>query len=276
MNREVPIESAQRVPPVVEHGLLGARSRNWLIDAERWSSRLVWVSGVLLVAVVAKNAWEARSIAERARAMRCDQPIFTFGQAFVGDNIDHTFHVVNVGRQPIQISRVWTECGCTAVGIDLNGRLIEPQQSFDVPVRLALSTSEAGNMERKVIVEFADKPGHRLLLKLTGRVEPRWSWSPQLVVFDALSASQQSSRVITVTRNRDLPPATIERVDSSASWLHAEFERCSSCSDARSWRITVSTVPPLVNGRQDAVLEVQASDSPTSIGPIRVTRIVTE
>jgi hypothetical protein len=43
-----------------------------------------------------------------------DESIFDFGDLLQGDKVEHTFRFVNAGSQPLIITNVSTQCGCTA------------------------------------------------------------------------------------------------------------------------------------------------------------------
>ena len=96
-----------------------ATAGNSRMTLEWWTSWIVRLSALLLAVVVTSNAWRAYSQWQRARMVRCDQPVFKFGRAFFGDVIDHTFRVMNAGRSTIQIAAVRTDCGCTKVTKEL-------------------------------------------------------------------------------------------------------------------------------------------------------------
>ena len=94
-DKQVDLHQSLLLDPTESNG--SAKGR-WM----RWSGRLIWVSAFLLVVVVARNGWEAYQQHQRTRAIRCDEPVFDFGNAFVGGSIDHTFRVTNVSRRSVQ------------------------------------------------------------------------------------------------------------------------------------------------------------------------------
>jgi len=108
-----------------------SRKRTRQID---WSNWLIWISAFALAAVVSRNGWEAFQQHERSRAVRCDLPVFDFGEGFVGDVIDHSFHVINVSRTSLEIGKIQVSCGCTTVANELEGTVIGPGEAFDGPV----------------------------------------------------------------------------------------------------------------------------------------------
>jgi len=243
---------------------------------QQWSIWLIWVSAILLVVVVSRNGWEAYQQYQRIRAVRCDEPVFDFGLAFVADTVDHTFHVTNVSPRPLQIEKIMASCGCTTVATNLVGTSIDPGQSFDVPVRLMLSGSEKGEFERPVLVRFAGEPRLQLTLKLKGRVEKRWKWSTETVIFDGLHADEAASRTIELTRHPDAPPEEAPQILAPPrSLLRLDAENGPSSGTEGSRRITITTVPPLPPGRHEFSLYAY-TPGPSGVPPVRVILIVAE
>lgn len=239
---------------------------------ERWSRWLISLGVVVLVIVVARNGWQAWEYHDRLRALRCDRPVYEFGRAFQGGVLEHTFHVVNLGRKPITIERVTAACGCTTLRRVLEGMTVAPQGEFDVPVRLDLTAVPLGETEKPVVVKFAGEPPLQLTLKLRGTVEAEWSWSPRAVVFPGLGTGEVVSETVVLTQHPEAPLAEIGHV-AVPSLLRAEVEPAGD-EGGRHWRLTLSTVPPLPPGRRDLDVYVSRSDSPSLIGPIHVTLIV--
>lgn len=244
---------------------------------KHWSGRLIWVSALLLAVVVSRNGWEAYQQHQRMRAVRCDEPVFDFGRAFVGGAIDHTFHVTNVSRRSLEIEKVEPSCGCTTVATELAGTSIGPGQSFDVPVRLALSGIEKGEFQRPVVVRFAGEPRLQLKLKLKGLVENRWTWSTETVIFDGIHGDEATSRTIELTLHPDAPPEESPQILAPVkSLLRVDVENASISDGGASHRVTITTVPPLLPGRRETTLYAYSAGSSTGIPPVRVILIVTE
>jgi hypothetical protein len=241
---------------------------------ERWSRWLIWLGAAVLVIAVARNVREAWEHHARLRALRCDRPVYDFGRAFQGDVLEHTFHVVNLGRQPITIERVTAACGCTTLRRALEGMTVAPQGEFDVPVRLDLASVPLGKAEKPVVVKFAGAPPLQLTLKLRGTVVPEWSWSPRSVVFQGIGTGEVVSETIVLTQHPEASPAEIGHV-AVPPLLRAEVAPAGD-EGGRAWRLTLSTVPPLPPGRRDLDVYASRADGRSLIGPIRVTLIVDE
>ncbi len=268
------MQAESQPDPVFESAEANGRTKGRRRD---FANCLVWVSALALAVVVSRNGWEAYQQHQRMHAVRCDEPVFDFGLTFVGGTIDHTFHVTNISRRSLQIEKVESSCGCTTVATELAGTSIGPGQSFDVPVQLALSGSEKGVFERPVIVRFAGEPRRQLKLKLKGRVESRWAWSSETVIFDGVRADEAASRTIELTLHPDAPPEEPPQILApSKSLLRLDVEKAPTSDSGASHRVTITTVPPLPPGRREATLHAHTAGSSTGIPPVRVILIVTE
>lgn len=242
-----------------------------------WSNWLIWISALALGLAVSRNGWEAFQQSQRARAIRCDLPVFDFGRAFVGDVIDHTFHVVNVSQTSLEIEKIQTSCGCTSVATDLEGTVIGPGQAFNVPVKLTLSTAEDGEFQRPVEVRFTGEPTLHLRLKVKGRVSKCWTWSKETVIFDGIRPDEVASRTVELTRVSGAPVSEIpQKFALSRGFLRVDAEALGTAEDEAIRRFTITTVPPLSPGRQEAALYESSPGTSLPIDPVRIILIVTE
>jgi len=242
-----------------------------------WSRWLVWLSAALVVVVVSRNVWEAYQQRQRMRAVRCDEPVFDFGPAFIGDTIDHTFHVTNVSRMPLQIEKVRASCGCTTVATKLEGTSIGPDESFHVPVRLSLTGSEEGEFERPVMIRFAGEPRLEVTLELKGMVEKRWWWSAETVTFEAIQKDEVASRTIELSGRSDASSQETPRVvPPSTGLLRVDSQDVTTLAGDLSRQVTVTTVPPLPPGRRDFYLYAYTDGSAAPISPVRIILVVAE
>jgi hypothetical protein len=237
---------------------------------DRWTRRTMIASAIFAALVVTRNAWLAYRYYQQIAAIRCDAPVFDFATAFSGDVIEHSFHVINVGRTPLKITTVRAECGCTTLKADLTGRTILPQGEFDVPVTLRLTSAEKGILEKKVSLAFEGESSPMLNLRIRGSVESRWRSSPDVLIFHDMGPDETATRVFTVAQNEKAPLANINNV-STSRWLTAVFERDPSKADGRTWTFTVRTTPPLAIGRWEGVVLIQTSDSDSGISiPVKL------
>ncbi|MBS0205097.1 MAG: DUF1573 domain-containing protein [Planctomycetes bacterium] len=269
------IEMQETQPdPVFEPDKANCRKKGRQWD---WSNWLMCVSALALAVVVLRNGWEAIQQHQRTRAVRCDLPVFDFGEAFVGEVIDHTFHVINVSRTSLEIGKIQTSCGCTTVATKLEGTVVGPGEAFDVPVKLALSSAEDGEFQRPVEVRFTGEPTRHLRLKLKGRVSKRWIWSKDTVIFDGIRTDEVASRTVELTRSSGATVGEMPQMFAvSKGFLRVDAENLGTAEDGATHRFKITTVPPLSPGRQEASLYESTPSTSVPIAPVRIILIVTE
>jgi len=85
----------------------------------------------------------------------CDQPVYEFGEVDSQKVVKHTFTLRNVGDAPLEIKRVLSTCGCTA--INLTGELVAPGAEASLAIELSLAGMQ-GAVSRKVFV-LSNDPG---------------------------------------------------------------------------------------------------------------------
>lgn len=265
-------------PPNESHDAMSRESHspreNSSGRTEAWSHRFVWISVLVLVGVVSWNGWRAYQHNSQIADFRCDEPIFDFGQVFVGDVVNHKFRIGNVSRNSIEIDKVIASCGCTTLGKDLGGLSVAPGASFEVPVKLTLSKSEQGVIERQIVVRFREHPDAQLTLRLKGRVLNRWSWSTNRVVFDKVASDAEATREVELTLHPNaLQVESAPTVHSSGNSPIQVTVKPDQISPAnRSWRVFISTKPPVPPGRHEVALMTNLEDCP----PLQVVIVAAE
>lgn len=240
---------------------------------QKTTGRFAIASLALLIAVVLVNAYQAWSTIHRSNSVRCEQPDFDFGHAFLGDVVTHTFRVTNSSNSTIKISKVRTDCGCTVVTHNLEGRSLEPGQHVDVPVKLSLTGNATGTRENTVVMHFAETPPLRVNMKLRGQVDSPWTWSPPNVNFGTVSADESVTRQVTMTHHPELPPAHITNASINDPMFAVEVAPQEEESDAGSGSVIIRTAPPLKPGSHRVSLYIHTSDQALN-GPIPVTVFV--
>ncbi len=242
--------------------------------AEAWSARLVWLSVSLLIVIVGWNAGDAWRRHRQLHVIRCDEPVYDFGQGFPSQVVDHTFHVLNTSREPIKIDKVLVSCGCTTVAEDLEGTLIEGKAGFDVPARLILGRTPVGDVERSVVIRFEGDPRREVRLTLKGKVLREWTWSPDLLVLKALERSKPVVGQIRIQQHSEAPPCEIRSLSPAGDQISLKLRPASSARQPREWVLEVQARPPEKSRRKDWQVYLARTDGHESIGPIRIAVVV--
>jgi len=96
-----------------------------------------------------------------------DNAVYDFGTVLEGVFVTHKFLLSNVGDEPLTITRVRVDCGCTATA--LSKTTLAPDES--VELEASLDTSHyGGRISKSIYVESNDRENARLTLRLTGVV----------------------------------------------------------------------------------------------------------
>lgn len=93
-----------------------------------------------------------------------DKSSYDFGEVTVGDRVEHTFKFSNTGNEPLMITNVTTQCGCTAPrGWPRDP--IQPGRSGEITLVFD-STGKFGRVNKvaTVMSNAANKDGGQILL----------------------------------------------------------------------------------------------------------------
>jgi hypothetical protein len=179
-------------------------------------------------------------------------PVYDFGTAYSGETKVHVFQVKNVWQSPRTIERVAAECGCAVFGTDIQGTTIDVGESIDVPVRWVVP-NRLGRVKTKMMLVFSEGVPTRMSLVIGAQVRQRLAFSRDRVFIEA-ETNDARSQTFTVERLASAPPFELVRVSTDTEFLAATLEdnhELESTDAEASWRVTVSTVPPLPKERID-------------------------
>ena len=109
-----------------------------------------------------------------------DEPVFNFGRAFGGSEVQHTFTVKNIGQKPLNILSITETCACTAAILSQNE--IPPGEIGTV---LAVMKIYPGNgmMQEYIHLHTDDPVQNTLTFTLIGQAFTPLKTLPELVAF---------------------------------------------------------------------------------------------
>jgi len=109
-----------------------------------------------------------------------DEPVFNFGRAFGGSEVQHTFAVKNIGQKPLNILDITETCACTATVLSENE--IPPGEIGTV---LATMKIYPGNsmMQEYIYLHTDDPTQNTLAFTLTGQAFTPLKTLPDMVAF---------------------------------------------------------------------------------------------
>jgi hypothetical protein len=182
-----------------------------------------------------------------------DDKTYDAGTVWQGEMVEATFMIRNEGQENLTLEVFRKSCGCTAVLIP--NKLIPP--GTQSPVTLKVNTS--GKRKRFTVnatLKTNDPLTPELKLVVTGIATPYISIEPQQsVIFGRITEGTQQSRELTLTGNLDEPLQIVEVRLDKPHFTH----KLETIEDGKSYKLTVSTNPPLKKGSNTARLVVVTS-----------------
>ena len=172
---------------------------------------LCFVTTLLILAV--------GSISFAAPDLQVDNPDFDFGKVFQGEKVLHVFEFVNAGDETLQINKVRSSCGCTAVLVsDKNippGGKGELKANFD--------SARFRNQVSKTIYLYSNDPARPVMqFYLKGTVLETVAIEPAQVNFGEVLAGKSVSATV-LLRNQSEKPLTLGKPSSTAAELTAKI-----------------------------------------------------
>jgi len=133
------------------------------------------------------------SISEEGPRLSITEPVYDFGYAGPGMQVRHTFSIINSGTQPLVISGVNSDCGCTVTL--LPGKKILPGKSGSVQVSFETRKYE-GKQKKNVILNTNDIEEKEIVLILKGRIKRDTVLVPQGInLGDVVSGKTATGKV---------------------------------------------------------------------------------
>ena len=93
-----------------------------------------------------------------------------FGDITVGDVVEHTFKFENTGNQPLIISNVLVQCGCTAT--DWPREPIAPGKSSEITVKFN-SENKSPGVQNKVVTVVSNSVNPREKVSIRANLLPK-------------------------------------------------------------------------------------------------------
>lgn len=155
------------------------------------------------------------SIAFAAPSLQVNNPKFDFGEIFQGEKVLHVFEFVNDGDETLQIDRVKSSCGCTAVLVSEKsippGGKGELQANFD--------SARFRNAVSKTIYLYSNDPVRPTMqFYIKGTVLETVAIEPSQINFGNLVAEKPVAATV-LLRNQGKQPLTLGKPQVTAAEL---------------------------------------------------------
>lgn len=103
-------------------------------------------------------------------AISVEKPSFDFGVIHEGENVTHSYEIINTGNSDLKITRVYASCGCTAV--EPEKVLLKPGEKTSVMIEFN-STGRLGMQEKYLFINSNDPKQKELRLHFKAEVKPK-------------------------------------------------------------------------------------------------------
>jgi len=168
------------------------------------------------------------SIAFAAPSLQVNNPKFDFGEIFQGEKVLHVFEFVNEGDETLQIDRVKSSCGCTAVLVSEKsippGGKGELQANFD--------SARFRNAVSKTIYLYSNDPVRPVMqFHIKGTVLETIAIEPTQINFGGVVAEKTVTSTV-VLRNQGKLPLTLGKPHATAAELVVKISETSLASRA--------------------------------------------
>jgi hypothetical protein len=165
----------------------------------------------LLVCCSAVPAWAAPQVVVA-------EPEFDFGSIYQGQSVRHAFVFSNAGDEPLEVEKVRSSCGCTAVLA--SAKTLAPGESGEIEANFD-STRFRGSISKTIYLYTNDltQPVSQLYVK--GKVKEVVSAEPKQLNFGQLEIGQPTTLPVTLVNQSD-ETFPIEAVEATAPELQAE------------------------------------------------------
>ena len=149
------------------------------------------------------------------------QPFFEFGTILQGDKVHHAFTFRNNGDAPLNINKIRSSCGCTAV--TSTASVIQPQGKGQINATFD-STNFSGKIHKTISVDTNDPRSPSTTLTLSGKVKDIITVNPKQLSLGKLRINESRKSVIAIENNGP-KVLTITSVKSPQSQIIATIDK---------------------------------------------------
>ncbi len=142
------------------------------------------------------------------------EKIFDFGEVYKGEKITHIYKFTNAGQGVLNVEKVRSSCGCTAVNI--TSTEIEPGGTGEIKVTF-YSRSYDGWITKQVFIHSNDPDEPITTLKITAMVKIDLVVNPIRLDFGLIDEGESDFRKLTVL------PVALERLEIEKLEILSEY-----------------------------------------------------
>ncbi len=144
-------------------------------------------------------------------------PDFNFGQIYKGQKVEHIYAFENRGRDILEIKKVKSSCGCTAV--ILTNDTIPPGETGEIKATFS-SGSLSGNIKKSITVTSNDPDTPKYRLTISGEIIKDLIIKPENIDFGLVPIGEETSETVTI-KSQTEPDFKIKKITSSKPFIDA-------------------------------------------------------
>jgi hypothetical protein len=144
-----------------------------------------------------------------------ENPDFNFGQIYKGQKVEHIYKFENRGKDILEIKKVKSSCGCTAV--ILTNDTIPPGETGEIKAIFS-SGSLSGNIKKSITVASNDPDTPKYRLTISGEIIKDLIIKPENIDFGLVPIGEETSETITI-KSQTAPDFKIKKITSSKPFI---------------------------------------------------------
>jgi hypothetical protein len=159
------------------------------------------------------------NISEQHPVIFFENADFNFGKIFKGQKVEHVYKFENRGKGILEISKVKTSCGCTAVM--LTNKIISSGKTGEIKATFN-SGSYKGNVTKSITVLSNDPDSPKYKLTLSGEIIEEIIVKPRNINFGSIYLGTKIDKTITI-KSLTEPNFKIKKITPSKPFVNASI-----------------------------------------------------
>lgn len=183
-----------------------------------------------------------------------DTPIYDFGKAKTGKDIEHDFWFHNTGNGPLELVSVKPSCGCTTT--TQYDKVVQPGQSGKITIKLATGHSTGPISKSITVVTNVPGANSTITLQVKGELWQAIQATPNSALFGNISAAQTKEgaivRKLTIANNTN-EPVKLGDLKSTNAAFKGEMKEL---EPGKKWELVVTLGATFATGVQSGMIEM--------------------
>lgn len=125
----------------------------------------------------------------------CEEPLYNFGEREVGESVEHTFIIKNVGDEPADVKQLRPQCGCAA--LSTAKEKLAPGAETAMTLKMSLG-KRRGPFRKSLAIVSGDDKQDALNLTFEGAVTSTLYVLPERIELGRVEADREITRKVVV------------------------------------------------------------------------------